>query len=124
MRNLGSEFVVKNQPSKILVVADGDLAKNVYNPTSGEIGEMGYNKYENFVFQGNQAMFFNTVEYMLDDSGIIAARSKEIRLRMLDQVKAEAEASKWQFLNVGLPLLILLISVWLFNWNRKRRFAR
>lgn len=124
MRNLGTEFVAQNKPSKILIVADGDLAKNVYNPTSGEIGEMGYNKYENFVFQGNQALFFNTVEYMLDDSGIITARAKEIRLRMLDQVKAEAETSKWQFINVGLPLLVLILGVWLFNWNRKRRFAR
>ena len=124
LRTLGTEFKAQNSPSKIMIVADGDVAKNVYNPTSGEIGEMGYNKYENFVFLGNQALFFNAVEYMLDQNGVIAARAKEVRLRMLDTVKAEAEARKWQLINVALPLILLLFGVWLFNVMRKRRFAR
>ena len=124
MRSLGTEFKVQNKPSKVLIVADGDVAKNVYNPTTGEIGEMGYNKYENFVFTGNQAFFFNAVEYMLDQKGIIEARAKEVQLRMLDTVKADNEAGKWQLINVALPLLILVLSVWVFNWVRRRRFAK
>jgi gliding motility-associatede transport system auxiliary component len=124
MRSLGAEFKVQNASSKIMIVSDGDLAKNVYNATTGEIKEIGFNKYENFVFQGNQALLFNTVEYMLDQEGIIEARAKEVKLRMLDVVRAQSESLKWQLINVALPLLILLLSVWGFNALRKRRYAR
>ncbi len=123
MRSLGNEFKVQNASSKIMIVSDGDLAKNVYNATSGDIKEIGFNKYENFVFQGNQALLFNAIEYMLDQEGIIEARAKEVKLRMLDVVRAQQETLKWQLINVALPLLLLLISVWGFNALRKRRYA-
>lgn len=124
MRSLGTEFMVQNASSKIMIVSDGDLAKNVYNATSGEIKEIGFNKYENFVFQGNQALLFNAVEYMLDQEGIIEARAKEVKLRMLDVVRAQSESLKWQLINVALPLLILILGVWGFNAIRRRRYAR
>lgn len=123
MRSLGTEFKVQNASSKIMIVSDGDLAKNVYNATSGEIKEIGFNKYENFVFQGNQALLFNAIEYMLDQEGIIEARAKEVKLRMLDVVRAQTESLKWQLINVVLPLLILILSVWGFNAIRRRRYA-
>lgn len=85
-----------------MIVSDGDLAKNVFNPTTGEIRELGFNKYENFVFQGNQALLFNAVEYMLDQQGIIEARAKEVKLRMLDVVRAQSESLYWQFISFSI----------------------
>jgi len=124
MRSLRTEFKPQNASSKIMIVSDGDLAKNLHNATNGEIKEIGFNKYENFVFQGNQALIFNAAEYMLDQEGIIEARAKEVKLRMLDVVRAQSESIKWQMINVALPLLILMLGVWGFNAIRKRRYAR
>jgi ABC-2 type transport system permease protein len=123
MRSLDQEFKSVGEESKVIVIADGDVAKNIYNPTSGEIAETGYNKFENYVFTGNQDLFFNSVEYMLDDNGVIEARSKEVTLRMLDTVKASNEKSKWQLLNVVLPLAVVFLGAWLFNFVRRKRFA-
>ena len=124
LRAAGADFVAQDKPSKVLVVSDGDVIKNAYNPSSGEISEIGYNKFENFTFGGNKAFILNAIEYMIDDSGIIEARAKEVQLRRLDVVKAKAEAVKWQIINVVLPLVLLVIGVWLYNFSRKRRYGR
>ena len=123
LRSVGAEFKVQAKPSKIVVVSDGDLIKNIYNRDSGEFSEIGYNKFENFVFEGNQSFIFNTIEYMMDDSGILASRSKEVKLRMLDTVNATENAIKWQLLNIVVPLILMILAVLSFNWWRRRRFS-
>ena len=55
--------------------------------------------------------------------GIIEARAKEVKLRMLDVVRAQSESIKWQMINVAMPLLILILGVWGFNAIRRRRYA-
>lgn len=118
------EFRLKHAPGKVLLVSDGDLAKNLYNPETGDIRELGYNKFENFVFQGNQALLTNAIEYMLDDAGIIAARSKEVKLRLLDTVRARKETTKWQLVNIGLPVCLVIASTLFFNFMRRRRYGK
>jgi len=123
-KQVGVEFRVTNKPSKVLVVSDGDLAKNLYNPETGETRELGYNKFENYVFQGNQQLLLNAIEYMIDDTGILAARSKEIKLRMLDTVRAKEESTRWQLINIGLPVLLVLMGTLLFNFVRRRKYHK
>ena len=84
---------------------------------------MGYNKFENFVFQGNQTFLINAIEYMLDDSGILAARSKEIKLRMLDTVRATEHATYWRLINIGLPVFLVILGSLVFQMLRKRKFG-
>jgi ABC-type uncharacterized transport system involved in gliding motility auxiliary subunit len=123
-REVNLEYRVEHKPSKVLIVSDGDLAKNLYSTETGDIREVGYNKFENFVFQGNQTFILNALEYMTDDAGILAARSKEIRLRMLDTVRAREESTKWQLENIGLPVLLVLIGSLLFNLVRRRKYRK
>ena len=106
-----------------MVVSDGDLIKNLFNAETGEIKELGFNKYENFVFQGNQALVMNAIEYMLDQDGVFAARSKEVKLRMLDTVNARTNALKWQLLNILAPLIVIIFGVLGFNMWRRRRYS-
>ena len=46
---------------------------------------------------------------MIDDNGVIAARSKEVKLRLLNEPKAEEEETKWRLINIILPLILLRI---------------
>lgn len=124
LKMIGTEFTVQNEPSKILVVADGDVVKNLYNPETGEYSDIGYNKYENYVFQGNAALILNAIEYMLDKHGILEARSKEVKLRMLNIVKAQEESLKWQMLNIVLPLVVMIAGVLGFNLWRRRKYRK
>ena len=65
----------------------------------------------------------NSIEYLLDDSGLIEARSKEIKLRPLDQERAFKEETKWQIINLGLPLTVLAIFALIYTWLRRKRFS-
>ena len=42
---------------------------------------------------------------MLDETGLIAVRGKQITLRPLDKVKLAEQRRRWQLLNLGAPLL-------------------
>ncbi len=123
-RNTPSEqaFVEQSPPNAMLVVADGDVAKNPINPREQRPEPLGYNSFERFTF-ANQDFLVNAIEYMVDPNGVIEARNKEIKLRLLDKARTSSEARFWQVFNIGVPLALLLIFGLVYNWIRRRRFA-
>ena len=66
----------------------------------------------------------NAIEYMLDDKGILNARAKEVKLRLLDKVQIKEHKGYWQFLNLGLPLILLGTTAGLFIWYRRRKYSK
>lgn len=95
-------------PTKIIVVADGDLARNDVNPRDGNPQQLGLDPFTQYTF-ANQDLLMNMVAYLVDENGLIKARNKEVRVRPLDKEKVRAERAFWQFLNLGLPLIVLII---------------
>jgi ABC-2 type transport system permease protein len=115
-------FREKSIPTKMIVVADGDIIKNQIHHSTGRPMPLGYDKYTKEVY-GNKNFILNAMNYLLDDSGLIGARSKEIKLRLLDIDKLKKERSRWQFLNVVAPLLlVVLYGLIRFYW-RKRKYT-
>ena len=121
---LGITFKSKSSPTKQIVISDADFMKNRINPRSQQADPIGFNVWEQRVYDGNKDFILNAVEYMLDDSGVLDSRSKEVKLRLLDAVKTKQERKKWQFINIGLPLLFLTLFGLLFNFLRRRRYSR
>jgi ABC-2 type transport system permease protein len=109
--------------AKILVVADGDVIKNLINPSTGEFRELGYNRYTRYTYD-NKNFLVNAIEYMLDSKGLYEIRAKEVKLRLLDKPRIRKDKTKWQFFNIGLPLLLLILFGLGFNGLRKYKFAR
>lgn len=120
---IGASFQGESSNSKILVVADGDIAKNLINPTNGAIRPLGYNQYMNYTFD-NQDFLTNAIEYMLDSEGLIESRARNIKLRLLDKPRIAQERLYWQLLNVVLPLILLSAFGIFFHFRRKRKYAR
>lgn len=123
LSKLGIVFKDKSKKTAQLVVSDSDFAKNLVNPSTGQTEEIGYNKWERQYYKGNKDFIFNAVEYMLDEDNILESRSKEIKLRLLDAVKTKEEKLKWQWINVGLPIAILIVFGLFFNMWRKRKYG-
>jgi gliding-associated putative ABC transporter substrate-binding component GldG len=117
------EFLPKSKPTKQIVISDSDFTKNLVNQTTGETEDIGYNKWERRYYKGNKDFILNAVEYMLDEHNILESRSKEIKLRLLDTVKTKEERTKWQFINVALPVIILLLFGFLYQYLRKRKYT-
>ncbi|HNG90108.1 MAG TPA: gliding motility-associated ABC transporter substrate-binding protein GldG, partial [Saprospiraceae bacterium] len=124
LRRLGAEYRTSSAPTRMLVVSDGDVAANfVRDPSTKEYLPLGFNRFEKTNY-ANRDLLLNAVEYLIDPTGVIEARSKEVKLRLLDSVRARAEKTSWQMFNIGLPLLLLAAFGWLFIWLRKRKYAR
>lgn len=120
---LGETFQEKSVGSKQLFVSDAELIKSRFNSRTGKYSPMGYNHWEQRTFKGNQSFIMNSIEYMLDQKGVLLARSKEVKLRLLDTVKAKNEKVKWRLINILLPLLVLTLFGLIFNFVRKRKYS-
>lgn len=123
LAQLNQPFVPLSKPTKQIVISDVDFAKNLINSRTQEPEEIGFNKWEVKYYKGNKDFILNSIEYLLDDGGVLTARSKELKLRPLNQVKVEEEKTFWQVLNVLAPLLILALSGMLYFLWRKKKYA-
>lgn len=106
----------------IIVVGDGDIMLNGLNQKTGP-EEMGYWQYTNTRY-ANKAFLLNCLDYLTDPNGILEARNKDIRLRLLDAGRVERERTKWQVLNLAIPLGLVLIFASAFIFFRKRRYEQ
>ncbi|MCW5922951.1 MAG: gliding motility-associated ABC transporter substrate-binding protein GldG [Saprospiraceae bacterium] len=123
LQQLGLTFRAESEPTRMLVISDGDVAANfVRDAAKKEWLPLGYNRFENSTY-ANKDLMLNAIEYLIDPTGVIEARTKEVKLRLLDTVKAKKEQALWRVLNIGVPLVFLGVFGWFFNWRRKRRYA-
>ena len=110
----------KSRENRMIIIADGDVGKN--QVLKEKPYDLSKDKWTNQQF-GNKEFLLNAVDYLLDDSGLIQLRSKSLQIRMLDKQKAFKERSYWQFLNVGLPLILLFAFGIIFNYLKKRKYS-
>ncbi|MBK8519237.1 MAG: gliding motility-associated ABC transporter substrate-binding protein GldG [Saprospiraceae bacterium] len=109
--------------AKQLIISDSDFAKNLVNTATGNTEDIGYNKWERKYYKGNKDFILNTVEYMLDENNVLETRSKDIKLRLLDNVRIKQEKLKWQLINVVLPVVLLIIFGLIYHYFRKRKYT-
>ncbi len=105
--------------TKMVVISDGDIIANEIS--QGKPLELGVEKWTNQKF-GNKEFIINTINYLLDETGLMRIRSKKIKIDYLDRNKSFNQAGKWQLLNIVLPLILLGLFGIIFNFLRKKRF--
>lgn len=116
------DFKSKVENNKMIVIADGDVFRNQYSASKGQVFPLGYDRYANQQF-GNKRFLLNCVDYLCDDSGIIEVRSKEVTLRLLDKAKIKKEKVFWQFFNIALPIALIALFALGNNIYRKRKYT-
>ena len=118
-----SSFVSDGKPSRIVVVSDGDIARNDVNPQTGQPLELGFNRFTETSY-ANADILVNIMSYMLDDGGIINSRSKEIKIRPLDAVKLADQKFTWQLVNLVVPIIVIVLFGLVKILARRRRYAK
>ena len=116
-----SLFKQESKANKMVVIADGDIAKNQI--LKGKPHDLSLDKWTGEQF-GNKEFLINTIDYLLDDSGLIKLRNKTVNINLLDKQKAYTEKSFWQLINIGVPLALLGLFGFVFNFLRKRKYAK
>lgn len=115
-----SEEINTSVPTKMIVIADGDVIKN--DLLKNKPQELGFDRWTGKTY-GNKEFLLNAVNYLLDDDGLINIRSKEIAVAFLNQEKIASEKTTWQLLNILLPLGLLALFGFAFNYYRKKKYA-
>lgn len=115
-----SEEQNKSAFTKMLIIADGDIIKN--DVVNNAPQELGFDRWTGQTY-GNKEFLLNAVNYLLDDNGLINIRSKEIAVTFLNQQKIRAQKTKWQLINILLPLVLLGIFGFVFNYFRNKKYT-
>ena len=123
LRQIEAPYKDKGIMAKQIIISDGDIINNVINVKEQKIFPLGYNKWEKRTYKGNEHFLLNAIEYLVNSENILAARSKEVRLRMIDRVKARNEKNKWRLINLALPLVLLLLFGLGYRSYRKFKYA-
>ncbi|WP_372745692.1 gliding motility-associated ABC transporter substrate-binding protein GldG [Lutibacter sp.] len=105
--------------NKMIVIADGDIIANEI--AKGQPLELGVDKWT-YQRYGNKDFLLNSVNYLLDDTGLLSIRSKKIKINFLDKQKAFEESKKWQFINIAFPLIILTLFGGIFYYFRFKKY--
>jgi len=105
---------------KVIVAGDGDLIRN--DVVKGRPVPLGYDRYTNSTF-GNKDLLLRAIDYLCDESGIMALRNKDFRLRLIDPAVLEADTRPLRMLNVCLPLAAVLITGVIRFYRRRRKYV-
>ena len=72
----------------------------------------------------NKDFVLNSIEYMIDENNLIAARNREIKMRLLDKAKVLEQKGWWQAITLGIPLGFTGIFGIFYNRRRKAKYGK
>ena len=110
-----------DEDTRMIVVADGDIATNFVSPQYGPL-PMGTNFYTRYTF-ANKEFFNNSLEYLVHPSGILQTRAKDFTLRLLNPRKVKEQKPMWQFVNIGVPVILIILIALVYQQARKRKYS-
>ena len=115
-------FQATGKENKMIVISDGDLIKNQLDKNFQPV-ELGYDQRSGNLYD-NKDFLINCVNYLLDDTGLINIRSKDLDLPLLDKEKVYENYTRTQLITIGLPIVILLFFGVVFTFLRKRKYSK
>ncbi|GAB2764453.1 gliding motility-associated ABC transporter substrate-binding protein GldG [Rhabdobacter roseus] len=108
------------QGGKVLICSDGDVIINDFDYKRNAPLPLGYDRVTQNIF-GNKDFVLHAVDYLTDAQGLITARTKQIRVRPLDKVRVQQERTRWQLLNLLLPVgLVAIFGGLRYAWRRRK----
>ena len=116
-----ASYKTEGVSNKMIVISDGDIIKNQVD--KGVPLELGFDKWTSQLY-GNKEFLMNCTNYLLDDTGLINIRSKDVDLPLLDKEKVYSNYTWAQLITIGLPIAILALFGFLFTYWRKRAYTK
>ncbi len=123
--NNNISFKQKSPATKMIVISDGDIIKNNMQGSGDnmQVIPLGYDRYTGQTF-GNKAFILNAINYLCDEQGWMELRKREFKLSLLNKTILKQEKTKWQIVNILLPLILVWILGFIWITMRKKRYAR
>ena len=118
---LGKSFLPEAQNStQQIVVSNAGIVTNGVMQTSGPLpmGELPFDQYR----FANRDFLLNSIDFLTSTNHLFVARNKDFILRLLDKQKVDEQKTIWQFVNIALPILVIIALGILFQYIRKRKY--
>ncbi len=113
--------------NKMLVVSDGDILMNSVvkgnQPLPMGMNPYTYGSQRQFPF-ANKDFLLNALDYLINENNLSEAKSKDYAIRFLDPKKINAQKNFWQLMNIVLPIFMVILFALVFQFLRKRKYAR
>ena len=111
--------------NKMIIVSDGDIVLNgVFKRQPLPMGVNAYTMGTQYQYQfANRDFLQNCLDYLINNSGLSEAKSKDYILRLLDKKRAEDEKTKWQIINIVLPVLLIFIFGFIYQFWRRKKYS-
>lgn len=111
--------------TKQIIISDADIIRNdvKQTPSGPSISPLGFDRYSNQTF-GNKDFLANALSYLTDNKNLLALRGREFKIRLLNRTKLNSERLKWQVINVGMPVLLMLLTALIFSTIRRARYSK
>lgn len=116
-------FRESSEPTSMIVVADGDIIRNQFHIPKGYPLPLGFDQYTQITY-GNKNFIENAISYLVDGEGLIGIRSRELKIRLLDVNKVNANTFMWQMINVILPSALMVLLGFVLAFIRKRKYSK
>lgn len=123
MGEAGRTILTESKPTKMIVIADGDIIRNEVS-WSGGVAEpltLGLDRYTMQTF-GNKDFLVNSINYLVHDNGLIEMRSREIKPRLLDQARIKSQRTMWQLVNTLVPVILIILAGVAYNRLKRRHY--
>ncbi len=126
LEHYGAPFLTQCiNDNKMIVVADGDIVLN--GVKEGSPLPMGVNSYTvgtQYEYQfANKQFVENCIEYLINTANLSEARAKDYTLRLLDAKKVEEQKTKWQIINLALPVVLIILFGIFYQWWRRKKYS-
>jgi len=86
------------------------------------MNQFAYGTQKEFPF-ANRDFLQNSMDYLIDRSGLMEAKGKDYTLRLLDPAKVEEQKLTWQIINIVAPILLVCLFAIIYQWRRKRKYT-
>jgi len=122
----GTPFLSSNiNDNKMIIVSDGDIVLNgVYKEQPLPMGVNPYTVGTQYEYQfANKQFVENCIDYLINNAGLSEAKAKDYQLNLLDPKKTEEQKSFWQIVNLAVPVLLIILAGFIYQWWRKRKYS-
>ena len=102
-------FREEGDSTAMIVISDGDIIKNRFNFKESTGYPLGYDFYTETLY-ANKELLLNCIDYLAGEGGSISSRSRDIKIRKLNVMKVKEERTRYQLLNVMLPVLLIAVA--------------
>lgn len=112
-----------SEPTKMIVISDGDMIKNRFNYEDMTNYPLGYDYYTQTMY-ANKEFILNAINYLAGDEQLLETRMRDITLRKLNVMKVKERRTSYQILNVVIPVILVIVAGVVIVMLRKRRFQK